>query len=130
MAISELDLTPQKSTKIKKENIDSDDAEKAKLCKLNTRSIMNSHNFMTIMAITTLVPFIKTGIPRLSDFDVKEAKAFEKDNKKKNKSVLYTVKPFVDNFDTRTEIIRIINANEIKEEDVFFEKGSAELNIK
>jgi hypothetical protein len=97
IAISEIDLDRSKLKKIKKEYIDSDDAEQSKMYKLNTRSIMNNQNFVTIMAITTLVPFIKTGIPRLSDFDVKEAKISEKDCKRKSKGALYSVKPFMEN---------------------------------
>lgn len=42
--------------------------------KINLKKIMNSKDFQSVMAITTLVPFIKSGIPRLSEFDVKEAK--------------------------------------------------------
>lgn len=36
------------------------------------------------MAITTLVPFIKSGIPRLSDFEVRKAKLIQMDLKKAN----------------------------------------------
>jgi hypothetical protein len=58
------------------------------------------------MAITTLVPFIKSGIPRLSEFDVKEAKLWEKEYFKKHKLNSFSSKLFSENLVIRDEILR------------------------
>ena len=68
--------------------------------KLNCRGIICSQDFHTVMAITTLVPFIKSGIPRLSEYEVRRAKLIEKDKKVKN----YPVRPFINNLNLRYEI--------------------------
>lgn len=39
--------------------------------KMNIKKIFNSKEFHSLLIITTLVPFIKSGIPRLNDFDIK-----------------------------------------------------------
>lgn len=80
-----------------KENIDLDTGGNFKHTKLNTRGILNSKDFQSVMAITTLVPFIKSGIPRLSNFDVKEAKLAEKDMSRKHKSPNFPTKIFTEN---------------------------------
>jgi hypothetical protein len=41
---------------------------------INTRVLLTSKDYQSIMSITTLVPFIKSGIPRLSTYDILEAK--------------------------------------------------------
>lgn len=91
-----------KSPRFCRENIDNDDIPANRMSRLNTRSILNSKDFHSVMAITTLVPFIKPGVPRLSSFDVKEAKMYEKDAKNRK---LVSSKLFMDNLIIREEII-------------------------
>lgn len=79
--------------------------------KLNTRAIILSKDFEQIMAITTIVPFIKSGIPRLSEYDVKMAKLNEKGLSKKNAQFLLSTKIFQGNMDLRNEIYRWFEEN-------------------
>ena len=79
--------------------------------KLNTRAIIMTKDFELILAITTLVPFIKSGIPRLSEFDVKMAKLNEKGITKKNVQYLHSTKIFQGNMDLRIEILKYYEEN-------------------
>lgn len=91
----------------KLEEIDSDDKNLAVLSKINTRQILNSKDFISVLTITTLVPFIKPGIPRLSEYDVKEAKIAEKDHLKgKGKHYVPSQRMFIDNFLIRDQILK------------------------
>lgn len=98
-------------------DIDLDNHTPTKNNKINVRSIICSKDFQTVMAITTLVPFIKSGIPRLSDFEVKKAKLIEKDLKRTS----YSSKFFMNNLELRHEIYDILiheaqqNINEQRE---------------
>ena len=74
--------------------------------KLNTRAIIMSKDFEQIMAITTLVPFIKSGIPRLSEYDVRISKLNERGLSKKNAQFLLSSKIFQGNMDLRNEIYK------------------------
>lgn len=98
-----------KSPRFQKENIDNDDVPANIMSRLNTRSILNSKDFHSVMAITTLVPFIKPGVPRLSSFDVKEAKLYEKDAKNRK---LVSSKLFMDNLIIREEIVNFRSSHQ------------------
>jgi len=123
MAISAIDPESITLNTSKVTNIDSDSPDVVKHCKINTRGIMNSIH--TILTITTLVPFIKSGIPRISDYDVKEAKLQEKEHRKKRRFQLWSTKPFMEAITLRDNILSTLDEPEndlILQEEVGNEK--------
>ena len=104
IAISEsIEISPIKS--LAEENKQDINAKQISII-LNPREVIDLPDFYSIMSITTLVPFIKIGVPRLSEFDIRISKLNEKGVSKKNKGQLYSSKIFQSNFELREEIYR------------------------
>lgn len=109
IAISEsIEALPAKFSN--EENKQSIESKKAP-CLLNPGEVINTKDFSLIMSITTLVPFIKSRVPRLSEFDVKVAKLNEKEFIRKQKKTQFSTKIFEANMDLRSEIYKFQEDN-------------------
>ena len=128
IAISEsVELSP---SRLCNENNQPNIEIKKKSIILNPKEVMDSHDFYSIMSITTLVPFIKVGIPRLSEFDIKVAKLNEKEFLRKQKKTPFNSKIFEYNMELRDEIYKYHEDNIEKSQVDQSQQAVPEINEK